>query len=216
VQAGGLVLLVFGGLIAAFTAPALWQGGQTMQPLGPSFATMPGGDVEVRILKDGVPRENMTVVLLAWNGTESARAATSASGWANLSLGAEAVGHVHVVHNGSTWNRTVVALEDTRVQVRIDVGQDALSSDRWPGLEAFDTVVRVLAGVIGILALLMAAGGVAALRVRGRPWAVAGVVAAVVPVLLAVFAVPVMGLLLLLPIAIAGWVIIRNRDAFPR
>lgn len=213
VQAGGLVLLAMGALLLVAGGAGVFQAEHAVVQEPPALAALPGGEVHVRVLEDGAPRENVSVAVLAWNGSRQQEHATDAGGWANLTMD-RALSHVIVADNGTTWNRTVVAMEDVTVRLELDLATADREEEDWLGVGAVVSQVRILGGVLAFLAAMMVAGGVAALRVRARGLAMAGIVAGMVPALLSIAVFLVVGLLIAAPVVVAAWLIVGNRSAF--
>lgn len=171
--------MVMGAVAAfAFLFSTFLPAAQVEQNIG-LLADQPGGELHIQILDAGAPLANVTINVTALSGQAILNATTDDAGWANVTLDDHAAVNLTFTYQGQTWQRSVLALD--MQEVAVDVATDPQSVDRWIGIDSLLAATRVLSGVFACMALLVVAGGVAALRLRARPFATAGAFMGLIP-----------------------------------
>lgn len=183
VQSGGLILTIMGSVAAiAFLATVFFPAAQ-LEAVVPVLADQPGGELSVLVVDAGAPVANATVLVAAYDGTPLFNATTGADGLANFTLADNAAANVTVQYDGASWLRHVVVLEGGSETLEVDTSGPA-EDTRWQGLDRLMLALRIFAGAMAVMALLVVAGGVAAMRLRFRHFATAGAFVGLVPTLL--------------------------------
>lgn len=207
VQAAGVALMVVGAFfVVGSIFVAVMVGQAPPQTLQEALAGQPGGALSIQVVAGG---ESVAAVvnLTGPEGAPLTNGTTDAAGWFNTT-GLEAASvTVHVAADNGTWQRRALVMRGDEVTLRIDTATDAQESS-WVGLDPFVRAVRIVAVFLAFLSLFIVAGGVAALRLRQRPLAVAGAMAGFLPLLVITVAAPMLGGLLLLAVVSGALVLI--------
>jgi hypothetical protein len=219
VQVGGLLLAVFGFLIVAGSGTVLWKAGeiddQLQQTLARERLEVPGGELRLRVLADGVPTQANVTLSRFWGPAFSNRT-TDAQGALNLTLGDNGAFNLTVRAAGREVTRPVLVLSGLTEEAAVDVVRDPATGP-WIGLEPLVRLTRILMGAILASAAAMLLAGVCAMAVRLYPLAVAGPVPILAITLIVTVASLSVGLLVLLAIlATALGLIVSGRAAFRR
>lgn len=222
VQVGGMLLATWGALmaIACLGFAALPQGtlvgtlDQVIDNFGDSG--LPGGALHVQVLDNGTAVRNATVELRTPAGQMLETRATGAGGWANTTLGEHWAVNLTVRADGHALERRAVVRANDTLELHLDVARGPPAAARL-GTDRLASLVRVTAGVLGGAAVLLLAGGIAALVVRWPALAIAGPIPVLGFVLLlavASLSVGVLVVLLLQGIGLA--LVVSGRSAFRR
>ncbi len=173
-QAGGAILLLVGVIALALAAYSLGPGlADVEQGVGALLSSqpdnVPGGTLALQTLLDGQPvAANVTLIA---GGMVVGHAGTDLTGWSNTSLGSHGAVHVTVRAANRTLERNVLVVDGTTVALRLDVATDPADDPAWHGL---GSALQAGLGLLAALALLLAAGGLAALLRRLRWLALLG------------------------------------------
>ncbi len=188
VQAAGVMMVSLAGFafllfaITAVMAPSLVP--DTME----AIADYEGGDVRILVTDAGAPVAGANITVRTLDGTAIANASTDDQGMAVVTDLSHAGTNVTVDAAGGPFQRFVLSLPASSggdiTEVAIDIATDPRTSEDWVGAESIVTASRILASVFATVALVTIVGGVAAIRMRGRQWAIAGAAVAIIPALL--------------------------------
>lgn len=223
VQASGVVLVVVGStLLLLFLPVALLSGAFTASTMEDLFREnpdlgFPGGELRVVATDGGTPAAGLPVDVQLLDGRSIANGTTDAAGQYNTTLGDHAVVQVVVAGADGNWTRKVFGLEGTTTTVRIDIAQDPQESDRWAGLAPILRVVRIVLVVFSVVAALLVAAGICAVRLRAWSFAVSAAALGAIPAILLFFASLNVGtFLIVIVLGVPFLFITRGRRHFSR
>jgi hypothetical protein len=214
VQALGIFMISIGGLAGFMFVLLAVQAPDLLPQAIEAVADMEGGDLSVHVQQAGVPVAGVRVNVTSLDGDVLASAPTDAAGWANFTRLSHAGVNVTVHHVDGEWSRRVLAFDLGGQATRLDVQtEDDRVDEDWVGIDGIVTAIRVLAGVLAAASLVTVGGGIAAVRLRGRQWAIAGAAVALVPALIVALASWVM---IVFPAVFATAIVVfvRNRSLF--
>jgi hypothetical protein len=223
VQVGGILLAAWGALLAvACLAFALLPTGvlagqldSVVDDLGD--AALPGGALHVQVLDNGTALAGATVELRTPTGHQLSSNRTDAHGWANATLGEHAAANLTVRAGGHVLERRVLVRDNDTLEARLDVARDPAAGTARLGVDRLVDLLRIGAVVLGAAALLLLAGGVAAVAVRWPVLAIAGPVPVLaLTVLLAVATLSVGMFVILVLQAVGLALVVSGRPAFRR
>lgn len=221
VQASGAVLLSVGSLLTLLFIPVLLFSGSLMdatveQLMSDPEMRVPGGRVIVVATDNGTPLAGAPVQLIAAGTAEVlANGTTNETGRFTGFVGKNAFVNISLEAPPGTFLRRAVAIDGATTTVRIDVGRDEIHRTSWTGVQPLLLMMRILVAVFLAIALLLAAAGLCALRLRAWGFAVAGAALGAVPLLILTVATLSVGFMLMLFVVAAPLVIIaRGRRYF--
>lgn len=217
VQMAGVMMITLGGLaLVLFAATAILAPSLVPQTIE-AVADYEGGTIALEVVDGDVPVAGATVDVHALNGTLLANGTTDAEGRFVVEEAQAAAVNVTVSTDAGTWTRQVFSLPEENggspTSVVIDVSVDPQEPDGWTGVSEIVNVSRILAAFFALASLVTLLGGVAAVRLRKRQWALAGAGLGLVPTLMLTV---VAWSFLLFPVlfGLAIMVFVRNRDVF--
>lgn len=223
VQVGGILLAAWGALLAiaclAFALlPTPVLSAQLDVVVGDLGDTpLPGGALHVQVLDNGTPAPGAEVELRSPGGAVVYRNQTSEAGWANATLGDHAAVNLTVRAGGRTLERRALVRENDTLEARLDVARDPAAQEGRLGLDRLIALLRVGAWVLGTGALLLLAGGVAAVAVRWPALAIAGPLPVLALTLLLAVATLSVGMFVVLALQAVGLaLVVAGRPAFRR
>ncbi len=210
-QIGGIILAVLGGFAlmqAAWAAIA-------PTPLDDAqldgfadielFRDQAGGDIRLRWLDNGTPLAG-NVTFTGLNG-QALGNVTLSNGWSNLTASAVAFGNATLV--GSNVTVQFYTPAGQRVSGTVDVS----APPNWVAVEQIPAT-RIIAAFLAFFAGFVLLGGIMAMRLKAWGLAVAAGFIALVPALLLAVIVPLAGILLAFPTALALAFVFGGRRHF--
>lgn len=216
VQASGFVLVAVGVLFLVSAAASLLVPAQeAAEPLVDAIATQPGGKVVLAFPAagggNGTPG---TARFLGLDDAELGNATADAGGQVAFDS-PQASLRVEARQGAWAWNRTVVAMRGDTVTIRLPSGGDERGADG--GLVLGKTLVAaasVARYVLLVSAVLLVAGGAAALTLRWFALAATGALTGALFGLLALVGFLAAGLLFALPFGLCAYFILSGRRHF--
>jgi hypothetical protein len=220
VQVGGILLSTWGLLLTVsclvfLALPTSVLQGQLDTLLDEvRDAPLSGGQLHLQVLANGTPTQALVEVHLP--GGRLLWANQTVGGWANVTLGNQGSVNVTVRAGGHVLQRRAVALANDTLEARVDVARDPATAPRL-GTERLVLFVRLAGAVVGVGALLLLGGGIAALAVRWPILAIAGPVPVLAITVLLAVATPYAGILVILALQAVGLaLVVSGRPAFRR
>lgn len=212
-RTGGVILTVVGALAliqfayVAISPPALDEQQLAAYQEFELIREQPGGALHVRVLSNGEPVAANVTIQPATGEPVSLTA--SSTGWANATSLPAAFGNVTVTAAG---NSTVIQYYvPTGAVLEAEVELD--DPPAWLAVDQLEAV-RVIAAFLAFFAAFVVLGGIMAIRLKWWGLGLAAAIVAVLPGLLLLAFVPLGGILLALPAAIALLFIVGGRRHF--
>lgn len=213
-QMGGLILAALGlvallqlGWVAVSPEPLSDVQLQEFSEVA-LFQDQPGGDMMLRVVRDGEPAE-AAVVWRDMDGTGLANATTK-DGWANATGLGSAFGRAEIQAADGT-NHTVSFYAPAGGSFTTTV--DLSDPPAWVGARQV-SATRVVSGLLAFFAAFVMAAGILAFRLRAWRIALAGSILALMPALVVGLLSPLAGLFLLVPSGLALAFIVGGRRHF--
>lgn len=222
VQASGVVLAAVGGLLVLLFLPVLALSQSLTSATLDDLITqengvqIAGGTLALFVTNATAPAANLPVHVTNLEGEGIANGTTDAQGRFRANLGDSAFVKVSLQTEAGNYTRKAVALEGSTTTVRLDLAEP-MEDSTWSGVRPLLIVLRVLLAVFTLVAGLLFAAGICALRLKGWSFAVLGATIGLVPLLLLLVATFNVGLLLLfLVVGFPLLFIARGRRHFAR
>ncbi len=212
VRMAGIALVSLGavmtvGLVAVFIFAAEILP-ETLEQLAPQ----PGGGFHLHFTENGTGAANATVTVEGVEGPVL-NGTTGPGGWWNVTEAPAGI-WVNTTWQGETWSRRVFSVAGSPAALEVDTSEARVEDD-WVGAQDFLRSVRVMAGVLLLVSLVVIAGGVSALRLHHRGLAMAGGIVGLLPPILLFTATRSLVTMLILGVMAASLAfIVKGRERF--
>ncbi len=228
VQAAGIILMVMGSvafaqfLYAAIVVPDLDPSIYEQLQGTPLADASAGGAVHLHYLENGTPLAGLRVRIDAMAGNQSLELTTNDAGWANTTKVPSAFITITVQNSTTGANFTAPFVRHAyapfgqTLVVQDDLAKRTGTETPWSA-PSLATEVRIIAGFLAGFAVLVAAAGLLAFKLRAFGLALAGAILAVVPALLLALVLPnLLSMLNLVAVVFALVFIAKGRSQFAR